>query len=261
MFGSSLLGGRVNPLRRFAPSLVTMLTLSCGLAAIEAARTGNWDWALRFILLATIADGLDGALARQLGATSEMGEQLDSLADIVAFGAAPALLFVTVFTTGPTPVHYAVGLFFVLAGAYRLARFHAVPADGVFLGLPITAGGALMALIAAGPFGLNYWLATALAVTTAILMVCRVPFPKMSGVRPNPIGVMAVGGLPIVLWPAVETVAIVAALIMLAYIVWGLVRRIDLEDDAPIIAEDDEYDWASGIGFEEEEYEPSQQPR
>ncbi len=238
-----------------------MLTLSCGLAAIESARTGDWDWALRFILLATIADGIDGALARQLGATSDMGEQLDSLADIVAFGAAPALLFVTVFTSAPSAVRYGVGLFFVLAGAYRLARFHAVPANGVFLGLPITAGGALMALIAAGPFGLNYWLAAALAVTTTILMVCRVPFPKMSGMKPNPIGVMAVASLPIVLWPSVETVAIVAALVMSTYVIWGVIRRIELDDEVPMIAEEDEYEWTAGIGFEEEEYEPSQQPR
>jgi CDP-diacylglycerol---serine O-phosphatidyltransferase len=238
-----------------------MITLSCGLAAIESARTGNWDWALRFILLATIADGLDGALARQLGATSDMGEQLDSLADIVAFGAAPALLFVTVFTSAPAPVRYGVGLFFVLAGAYRLARFHAIPANGIFLGLPITAGGALMALIAAGPFGLNYWIATALAVITTFLMVCRVPFPKMSGVKPNPIGVMAVASFPIVLWPRVETIAIVAAIVMGAYVVWGLIRRIELDDEMPMMAEEDEYEWTSGIGFEEEEYEPSQQPR
>jgi CDP-diacylglycerol---serine O-phosphatidyltransferase len=238
-----------------------MITLSCGLAAIESARTGNWDWALRFILLATVADGIDGALARQLRATSDMGEQLDSLADIVAFGAAPALLFVTVFTSAPAPLRYGVGLFFVLSGAYRLARFHAVPADGVFLGLPITAGGALMAIIAAGPFGMNYWLASTLALATAILMISRFPFPKMSRVRPNPIGVMAVASLPILLWPRIETVGIVAAVIMGAYIIWGIVRRIDLEEEIPSIVEEDEYEWAAGIGFEEEEYEPSQQPR
>jgi CDP-diacylglycerol---serine O-phosphatidyltransferase len=238
-----------------------MLTLSCGLAAIEAARTGNWDWSLRFILLATVADGIDGALARQLRATTDMGEQLDSLADIVAFGAAPALLFVTVFTTAPAPVRYGVGLFFVLGGAYRLARFHAQPADGVFLGLPITAGGALMALIAAGPFGLNYWLAAGLAIATATLMVCQVPFPKLSRLKTNTIGIMLVVSVPILLWPQVETIAIVAALVMGAYVAWGLIRRIEIDDDVPIMAEDEEYEWTTGIGFEEEEYEPSQQPR
>jgi CDP-diacylglycerol---serine O-phosphatidyltransferase len=238
-----------------------MLTLSCGLAAIEAARTGNWDWALRFILLAAVADGLDGALARQLSATSDMGEQLDSLADIVAFGVAPALLFVTVFTSAPAPIRYSVGLFFVLSSAYRLARFHAVPADGVFLGLPITAGGALMALIATGPFGLNYWMASVLALGTAALMVCRIPFPKMSRVKPNPVGVMAVAALPILLWPGVETVAIVAALVMAMYVGWALIRRIDLEDEISIMTEEEEYEWTSGIAFEDEEYEPSQQPR
>lgn len=238
-----------------------MITLSCGLAAIEAARTGNWDWSLRLILLATVADGIDGALARQLRASSEMGEQLDSLADIVAFGAAPALLFVTVFTTAPAPIRYGVGLLFVLGGAFRLARFHAQPADGIFLGLPITAGGALMALIAAGPFGLNYWLAACLAIGTAILMVCQVPFPKLSRLKMNLVGIMLVVSIPILVWPQVETIAIVAALVMGAYIVWGLIRRIEIEDDVALMSEDEEYEWSSGIGFEEEEYEPSQQPR
>jgi CDP-diacylglycerol---serine O-phosphatidyltransferase len=251
----------VNSIFRNLPSLVTMITLTCGLAAIEAARTGNWDWALRLILLATIADGIDGALARQLKATSPMGEQLDSLADIVAFGAAPAILFVTVFSSAPAPLRYGVGVFFVLSGAYRLARFHAVPADGVFLGLPITAGGALMALIAAGPFGLNHWWAAALATGTALLMVCRIPFPKLSRMKPNPIGMMIVASIPILLWPGVETVAIVAAIFAGAYVIWGLVRRIEFDDEIPSMVDEEEYEWTAGIGFEDEEYEPSQQPR
>lgn len=238
-----------------------MITLSCGLAAIESARTGNWDWALRLILLGTIADGIDGALARQLRATSDMGEQLDSLADIIAFGAAPAILFVTVFPDAPAPLRYGIGLFFVLCGAYRLARFHAQPADGIFFGLPITAGGALLALIAAGPFGLDHWWAGALAIGTAVLMVCRVPFPKMSRLKRNPIGIMIVASIPILLWPGVETVAIAAAMIMGAYVVLGLLRRIELDDDLSSIADEEEYEWTTGIGFEEDEYEPSQQPR
>lgn len=251
----------MNSLRRYVPSLVTMITLSCGLAAIESARTGNWDWALRMILLATVADGIDGALARQLRATSDMGEQLDSLADIVAFGAAPAVLFVTVFSSAPAPIRYGVALLFVLSGAYRLARFHAQPADGVFLGLPITAGGAVLALITAGPFGLGHWSAAALAMSTAFLMVCHVPFPKLSRMRPNPIGVMAVAAVPVLLWPGVETVAIVFATVLAAYVVWALIRRIELDDEIAVISDEEEYDWTSTIGFEEEDYEPSQQPR
>lgn len=237
-----------------------MITLSCGLAAIESARTGNWDWALRLILLATVADGIDGALARQLRATSDMGAQLDSLADIVAFGAAPAVLFVTVFSDAPAPLRYGIGLLFVLCGAYRLARFHTQPAEGIFLGLPITAGGAVLALLTAGPFGLQYWWGAVLASLTAVLMVCRIPFPKLTRMKPNPIGVMVVAAVPVLLWPGVETVAIVFASVMGAYVVWGLIRRIELDDEIAAI-EDEEYDWTTGIGFEEEEYEPSQQPR
>jgi CDP-diacylglycerol---serine O-phosphatidyltransferase len=225
-----------------------MLTLSLGLAALEAARTGNWDVALRFILLAVIADGIDGALARQLRATSSIGEQLDSLADIIAFGAAPAFLFVTVYSTAPTLVLYGVALAFVLAGAFRLARFHAFPADGVFCGMPITAGGALLALTVAGPFGLDFWLASIAAGLTSVLMVSRIPFPKLSRLRPNMIGLMVLAAVPILVWPRTETLAIVAAAFAGAYVVWGLMSRVDLEDEIP------------GIGVEDE-YEPSQQPR
>jgi CDP-diacylglycerol---serine O-phosphatidyltransferase len=225
-----------------------MITLTCGLAALESARTGNWDLALRLILLAVIADGVDGALARQLRATSAIGEQLDSLADIIAFGAAPALLFVTVYSSAPAPIRYGIGLAFVLAGAYRLARFHAFPADGMFCGMPITAGGALLALTVAGPFGLEFWLASIAAGLTAILMISRIPFPKLSRLRPNMVGIMILAAVPVLLWPGVESVAIVAAALAGAYVIWGLLSRVDLEDEI------------SGIGVEEE-YEPSQQPR
>src|SRR5919202_6281689 len=100
----------VTSARNLVPSFVTAVALSCGLAALEATRMGAWDWTLRLILLAAVADGVDGALARQLHSTSPLGGQLDSLADIVAFGAAPAFLFESYFSAAPPLIRFGAAL-------------------------------------------------------------------------------------------------------------------------------------------------------
>src|SRR5438309_11655658 len=79
--------------RRHVPSLATGLTLLLGLGAIEAARFGDPELGLRFILLAILSDGIDGVLARRWGSVSDFGGHLDALADVIAFGVAPGLLF------------------------------------------------------------------------------------------------------------------------------------------------------------------------
>jgi len=217
--------------RQTLPTLVTMAALTCGLAAIEATRTGAWDVALRLILLAAVADGVDGALARRLGTTGGIGAQLDSLADIIAFGVAPAFLFSTYHGQVPGPVRLGIAASFVLAGAYRLARFQAQPTDGVFSGLPITVAGPLLAVAAVGPFGLGAAEGGGIAVGLAGLMVCRHPFPTLGRSRRSLLPAVAVAALAVAVWPRVETVAIVAALALGAYVVWGIAGRI-VEDRA-----------------------------
>mgnify|MGYP003349167163 CR=1 FL=1 len=88
-------------LRMAAPALVTLIALACGLAAIEAAHAGEWEMALRFVLLAAVADAMDGTIARLLHASSNMGKELDSLSDLVTFGAAPAFLFASHYSAAP----------------------------------------------------------------------------------------------------------------------------------------------------------------
>ena len=217
--------------RQSLPAVATMLGLTCGLAAIEAVRAGAWDLALRLILLAAVADGVDGALARRLRATSPMGEQLDSLADIIAFGAAPAFLFSTYYQHVSDPVRFGVALAFVLAGAYRLARFHAQPRDGVFCGLPISVAGPTLAVTIAGPFGIGGREAGAIAVALTALMVCRRPFPTFARSRRRLLPAVAAAALGVVAWPRVETVAVVAAIALGAYVVWGLISGL-AEDEA-----------------------------
>ncbi|CAA9543494.1 MAG: CDP-diacylglycerol--serine O-phosphatidyltransferase [uncultured Thermomicrobiales bacterium] len=220
--------------RQSLPMAVTMLTLACGLAALEAARTGAWDASLRLILLAAIADGVDGPLARWLGATSAMGEQLDSLADMVAFGIAPAFLFSAYYDRVPDAVRFGGALVFVLAGAYRLARYHAQPTDGAFCGLPITVAGPLLTATVAGPFGAGAREAGAVGIGLAALMACHHPFPPFAQPRRWLLPAIAAASLPVALWPRGETLAVVVALTFGLYVVWGLVGRV-VNDDVPRI--------------------------
>ena len=219
--------------RQSLPSLVTMVTLACGLATLEAARVGEWELALRLVLLAAVADGVDGILARRLRACSAMGEQLDSLADVIAFGAAPAFLFSTYYGGASGWVRFGVALAFVLAGAYRLARFHARPANGVFCGLPITVAGPLLALAVAGPFGAGAPEAGLAGLGLAALMVSHHPFPTFARSRGRLLPAIAGASLPVALWPRVETLAILAALALGTYLVWGLVSQVVTDDGMP----------------------------
>jgi CDP-diacylglycerol--serine O-phosphatidyltransferase len=136
--------------RRLVPNLATGLTLLLGLGAIEASRFGDPDLALRFILLAVLSDGIDGVLARRWGVTSNFGAQLDSLADLVAFGVAPGILFAAQHPEAPGPLRVFIIASIAIAGAWRLARFQSEPSRTDFVGLPITVGGPLFALAVAG---------------------------------------------------------------------------------------------------------------
>jgi CDP-diacylglycerol--serine O-phosphatidyltransferase len=129
------------------PSGLTILNLACGWAAIVHAMQGNFAGAAPFIALAILFDMLDGRIARMTGTTSAFGAQLDSLADLVSFGLAPALL---VYQWGLQPLGalgWMAGFAFVAAAAVRLARFNAHPCtDGrYFTGLPSPAAAALIA--------------------------------------------------------------------------------------------------------------------
>ncbi len=229
-------GGRDDvTMRQALPMLVTMVALACGLAAIEAARTGAWDVSLRLILLAAVADGVDGMLARRFRVVSAMGEQLDSLADIIAFGAAPAFLFSAYYGDASGPARVGVALAFVLAGAYRLARFLAQPTHGAVRGLPITAAGPLLALAVAGPVGMGMREAGAAGIALAALMICHHPFPKVGRSRRWLLPAIAGAALPVVLWPQVETVATVAALTLVIYVAWGFIGQVVVNDGMPAI--------------------------
>lgn len=124
------------PIRRVIPSLITSLSLCAGLASmhfsIKAALGGaqvgpgginDWDRALALIALAAVMDALDGRAARLLRVTSRFGAVLDSLADFLAFGVAPALLLHLWLLKDADVFGLAAVMMFVLCSALRLARF------------------------------------------------------------------------------------------------------------------------------------------
>lgn len=128
------------------PSAVTLGNLTCGFLSIVSASAGNVKGAAWLIFLSMVFDIMDGRVARLTKTTSRFGEELDSLADLVSFGAAPAFLFYRHFLAaeyGKTGL--VLSAIFVLCGALRLARFNITECHDNFQGLPIPGGAALLA--------------------------------------------------------------------------------------------------------------------
>lgn len=160
--------------------LVTVLNLLLGFSATIALLNGDLLAAGLLILMAAIGDGADGLLARK--EQSLFGEALDSLADMVAFGVAPALALYLVLAPWP-PAGAALGGGFLACGALRLARFHLRgPSRDSFQGLPITAGGfAVFLLLLASPVGIPPWAFAPWAALLSYLMVSNLRYPKLRG--------------------------------------------------------------------------------
>ena len=165
------------------PSLFTLANLFCGWACVVHAMRGDVATAAPFIGVAVVLDMLDGRIARMTGTTSDFGVQLDSLADLISFGMAPAVL---AFQWGLVPtgrMGWAVGFVYLTAAALRLARFNitANTDKRYFIGLPSpAAAGIVAATIFYFPEPLTRYpaafLAMALLVIPALLMVSTIRF-------------------------------------------------------------------------------------
>lgn len=135
------------------PSLLTIGNLLCGVYAIVAVYNDDYTRSAAAILVALILDGLDGAVARLTGSQSDFGVQLDSLADLVSFGVAPAILSYAWAIRPYSQIGWLFGsiiptALFVSSGAFRLARFNVQTRTldkRYFVGLPIPAAAAVIA--------------------------------------------------------------------------------------------------------------------
>jgi CDP-diacylglycerol--serine O-phosphatidyltransferase len=136
------------PLRLLIPNLITLLALCLGLTAIRFAFENKIEWAVVAIASAAVLDGLDGRIARALKGTSRFGAELDSLADFIDFGVAPAIVLYVSGMQQMRSLGWFAALVFAIACALRLARFNVMIDDPdqpawrshFFVGMPAPAG-------------------------------------------------------------------------------------------------------------------------
>jgi CDP-diacylglycerol---serine O-phosphatidyltransferase len=167
------------------PSLLTMGNMFCGYACIVYGMRGEFETAAPFIGFAVVLDMLDGRIARLTGAESDFGLQFDSLADVISFGVAPAVLTLAWGLQPLGRLGWAAGFLFVTAAAMRLARFNIQSAAGgdkrYFVGMPSpAAAGVPAATVYAYPWGFTDYrealLALIVVLVPAVLMVSRIRF-------------------------------------------------------------------------------------
>jgi CDP-diacylglycerol---serine O-phosphatidyltransferase len=141
-------GFRPVPLRLLIPNIITLLALCLGLTAIRFAFEGLIEWAVTLVAAAAVLDGLDGRIARALKGTSRFGAELDSLADFVDFGVAPAIILYFSGLDQMKGPGWLATMLFCIACALRLARFNVMIDDpetrplrkNFFVGMPAPAG-------------------------------------------------------------------------------------------------------------------------
>ncbi len=141
------------PVRMMVPNFFTLLGLCAGLTAIRMSIEGRYEFALAAIVFAALLDGIDGRIARLLKASSRFGAELDSLADFVNFGVAPAIMIFTWGLGDHKSLGWIAVMMFALASALRLARFNATLDDerpkwqsDFFMGVPTPAAAIVVLL-------------------------------------------------------------------------------------------------------------------
>ncbi|WP_428909201.1 CDP-diacylglycerol--serine O-phosphatidyltransferase [Niallia sp. Krafla_26] len=146
MFLSGVLDTTIKKIKAQCANALTLANLTLGGFAIINSINGDLNLSLLLIFIAALLDRFDGMTARKLNIESELGEQLDSMSDIISFGVAPALLIYQGILSefGAPGAFFTV--FYIACGAFRLARFNISNTKGYFTGLPITAAGCIMTL-------------------------------------------------------------------------------------------------------------------
>jgi len=155
-------GARGLAMRAVVPNAITAAAMCSGLTGIRFAMSGMWREAVIAVVLAGVLDGIDGRIARLLRAQSRFGAELDSLADSLSFGTAPALILFLWSLNDLTRIGWFAALAFALCGALRLARFNAQidaseqphKSAGFLTGVPAPVGAGLAFL------PLYLWMAT-----------------------------------------------------------------------------------------------------
>ena len=235
-------------LRALAPNAITSAALCSGLTGIRFATDGQWPMAVFAVVLAGLLDGIDGRVARLMKAESRFGAELDSLADNVSFGVAPALILFMWSLQDVPRLGWLAALALAVCCALRLARFNARidlaeqphKSAGFLTGVPAPVGAGLAFLplylwIASGqdvfrnPLLVGIWI-----VLIAFLMISNIATPSWGSARPRRnirLEVIALTGMMIAAlltepwWTLVAICAVYLAVLPVAVIRYARVKR------------------------------------
>ncbi|MEO5705862.1 MAG: phosphatidylcholine/phosphatidylserine synthase [Alteraurantiacibacter sp.] len=191
--------GKGLSVRAVIPNAITAAALCSGLTGIRFAIDGDWERALLAIVIAGVLDGIDGRIARLLKAQSRFGAELDSLADSLSFGMAPALILFLWSLHDLPRLGWFAALGFAICCALRLARFNAqIDAEeqphksaGFLTGVPAPVGAGLaflpvyLWLATAEPLFREPWLVAAWLVLIAFLMISNLATMSWKSLRPS----------------------------------------------------------------------------
>lgn len=177
------------PIRLVVPNLITILAICAGLTGIRLAFENRYELAVAMVLVAAFLDGIDGRVARLMKATSKFGAQMDSLADIVNFGVAPALVVYVYALDEARSLGWIAALIYAIAAGLRLARFNVMSErenrapwqSEYFVGVPAPAGAMLVLLpVYLGFLGLSTdrtfaFFSSGYTILIAFLLISRLP--------------------------------------------------------------------------------------
>lgn len=247
---SGLRPARRIALHRMIPNMMTLTAMAAGLTAIQFGLNGQWEKAILAILLAVVLDGMDGATARLLKATSDFGAQLDSLSDFLAFGVAPSIILYSWILQESGKLGWVAMIFYTSATALRLARFtieqKILPKwqGGFFSGIPSPAGAGLALLpmilwFQDDQFFRQFAFASPLVgmwtIAVAMMMVSRVPTFSIKAIKiPAKMGMMIMAYAALLIAALVTMPWLTLTVIAVAYIVsipFSFVRFRKLEKD------------------------------
>lgn len=182
-------------IKEMLPTIVTLGNMVCGFISVLCVLNQRFEIAAWLIVAAMVLDAFDGRLARMMKSTSNIGAQLDSMADLITFGIAPAILIIKICTNIPQVFLWGVGLFFLICAAFRLARFNAQKDEGTdvprhfFTGLPTTLSGGTVAQLVIldhfmrTRFGIDMVITLLPFITfmLGVFMVSKIPFFNITG--------------------------------------------------------------------------------
>ena len=173
------------PFKKLIPNMITSGNILCGMLSLVLTLHGHYVPSVILIYMAVIFDFMDGKVARRIGGSTAFGVELDSLADVVSFGVAPAMLIYARYLQGFGGAMGALAVaFFALCGALRLARFNVEHTPGSFFkGLPIPAGGHFLASFVFAGLDVHPAVMLFMTVGTGLLMISSIPFGNLKGLK------------------------------------------------------------------------------